>query len=170
MIVRKVTKQDRAAITGILNDIIAIGGTTAFEEPLEPGYFDRFITPPDPMHFMCVAETDEGVVGLQWMEPLAPPKAHLGGIATFAKPGTVQRGIGSALFKATLSECQALGYSGIEAKIRADNTGGLTYYSKMGFVDHCVTEAVPLRDGTPVDRIHKRFKLLKQTSTTAQRS
>jgi hypothetical protein len=29
----------------------------------------------------------------------------------------------------------------------------------MGFADHSVRAAVPLKDGTPVDRIGKRFSL-----------
>lgn len=159
MIIRNATDDDRAQMTAILNEIIAIGGTTAFEQPLSSDYFDRFIDPSDPKFFLFVAETADAVVGLQWMEPLDPPNAHLGGIATFAKPGTVQRGIGSALFKATRAASKSAGYTGIEAKIRADNIGGLAYYAKMGFEDHHVSAAVPLSDGTPVDRIHKRLML-----------
>jgi hypothetical protein len=29
----------------------------------------------------------------------------------------------------------------------------------MGFIDHEIVPAVPLKDGTPVDRIRKRFAL-----------
>ncbi|MBV7265540.1 DUF559 domain-containing protein [Erythrobacter sp. WH131] len=35
----------------------------------------------------------------------------------------------------------------------------------MGFEHHSVTEAVPLADGTPVDRVHKRFKLSSKAKT-----
>lgn len=159
MIVRRATLADRDALTAILNKIIAIGGTTAYEEPLEPSYFDRFINSSDPKVFLLVAEADGVVVGMQWMEPLNPPNDHLGGIATFAQPETTQRGIGSGLIAVTKAESVAAGYTGIEAKIRADNTGGIAYYSKMGFEDHAVTRGVPLNDGTPVDRVHKRLTL-----------
>lgn len=159
MIVRKATLRDLDALAAILNEIIAIGGTTAFEEPLEPAYFDQFIDALDPKVFLFVAEAEGIVVGLQWIEPLDPPNEHLGGIATFAQPGTTQRGIGSAMIEATRAASLAAGYSGIEAKIRADNTGGLAYYSKMGFEDHSVTRGVPLSDSTPIDRVHKRLTL-----------
>jgi hypothetical protein len=47
----------------------------------------------------------------------------------------------------------------INATIRADNTGGLAYYAKMGFETYGITKDVPLLDGTPVDRINKRFQV-----------
>lgn len=47
----------------------------------------------------------------------------------------------------------------MDATIRADNTGGLMYYSKMGFLDHSVTKGAPFDDGTLVDRRSKRYKL-----------
>ncbi|MEP3347139.1 MAG: GNAT family N-acetyltransferase [Litoreibacter sp.] len=158
MIVRKATPQDRAAITNILNEVIAIGGTTAYEAPKEAQFFDRFITPKDNRTFIHVAEADGEVVGFQWMNPDAD---GMGMIATFAQAGTTQRGIGSALFKETLRCCKDAGYTLLDATIRGDNTGGLAYYSKVGFKDHSVTRAVPLSDGTPVDRVHKRMELGK---------
>ena len=156
MIIRKVTPQDRGPITAILNEVIAIGGTTAYEKPLEPAYFDRFIAPNDSRTFLLVAEVDGAVVGIQWM---SPDSDGMGIIATFAQAGTVQRGIGSALFQQTLKCCRDAGYTLLNATIRADNSGGLAYYSKMGFEDHSVTRAMPLSDGTPVDRVHKRMRL-----------
>ena len=47
----------------------------------------------------------------------------------------------------------------MNAEIRADNEGGLAFYGKMGFQDQDVDRAVPLGDGTPVDRINKRYPL-----------
>ena len=43
--------------------------------------------------------------------------------------------------------------------IRADNPSGPGYYTTMGFEDHQVARAMPLQDGTPVDRISKRYQL-----------
>lgn len=156
MIIRKASPNDRGAITKILNEVIAIGGSTAYEEPMEPAFFDRFITPDDSRTFLYVAEVDGAVVGFQWMNP---DENGMGLIATFARAGTAQRGIGSALFKQTLQGCINASYTLLDATIRADNAGGLAYYSKMGFEDHSVTRAVPLNDGTLVDRVHKRMIL-----------
>ena len=41
--------------------------------------------------------------------------------------------------------------------IRDSNESGLAYYSKIGFIDYSVNKAVPLNDGTPVDRISKKY-------------
>lgn len=156
MIIRKAIPEDREAITAILNDVIEIGGTTAYETPKEPTFFDRFIQPEDDRTFIHVAVSDGEVVGFQWMNP---DDTGMGLIATFAQAGTTKRGIGSALFKYTLKCCRDAGYTVLDATIRADNTGGLAYYSKMGFEDHSVTKGQPLKDGTPVDRVHKRMML-----------
>lgn len=163
MIIRKATRQDARHITDILNEIIEIGGTTAYQTARGPKYFDQFITPATPKTFLHVAETNNPtgreIVGFQYVEPFDPPNDHKGGIATFAKPGTTQRGIGSALFEMTLKASRDAGYDTIVAVIRADNAGGLAYYTKMGFQDHSVHDAVPLTDGTPVDRIEKHLSL-----------
>lgn len=159
MIIRKATPQDAAQLVDILNAVIAIGGTTAYETARALSYFDPFIDAPDPRIFLHIAETQAGIQGLQWVEPLDPPQTYIGGIATFARPGTTQKGVGTALFASTRTASSVAGYTELYAKIRADNTGGLAYYEKMGFRDHLLDKAAPLKDGTPVDRITKRLKL-----------
>ena len=158
MIIRPATPADVPQLVDILNQIIAIGGTTAYQDPLDGSYLDRFFKG-HAKTFLHVAETVDGIQGMQWMDALDPPNDHIGGIATFARPKTAQRGIGTALFDTTAAASIAAGYTELYAKIRADNTGGLAYYEKMGFRDHLVDRAVPLKDGTPVDRITKRLKL-----------
>jgi ribosomal protein S18 acetylase RimI-like enzyme len=71
------------------------------------------------------------------------------------------RGVGTALFAATLSAAEELNIEFINATIRADNTGGLAYYEKMGFRTYRTLESIPLRDGTLVDRIQKRYAVKK---------
>ncbi|MDA8746618.1 GNAT family N-acetyltransferase [Litoreibacter sp.] len=159
MIIRPATLSDTVQMAEILNHVIAIGGTTAYEDPLEPAYFERLINAPDPKVFLHVAETSDGIQGLQWIEPLDPPNEHVGGIATFAKPLITQRGIGTTLFEMTKKTSRLVGYTELVAKIRADNTSGLRYYEKMGFRDYSIAKGEPLKDGTPVDRISKRLTL-----------
>ncbi|MEM7470281.1 MAG: GNAT family N-acetyltransferase [Pseudomonadota bacterium] len=158
MITRLAVPADIPQLVAILNEIIAIGGTTAYQEPVTPDYFDRLVNSKEEQTFIHVAAKGSDIEGFQWINP-SPERAALASIATFARPGTTQRGIGTALFAATKQAAKKANFDEIDATIRRDNTGGLAYYSKMGFEDHSVTEAVPLKDGTPVDRIHKRLKL-----------
>lgn len=161
MIVRPVTLDDAAEMTVLLNEIVQIGGTTALLEPVTQKTTEDFIVKlrtTGCIHVACDDETD-ALLGYQSLEYYADLPRTLGIIATFSKVGGTQRGIGTALFAATRAVAPTLGFSEIDATIRADNTGGLAYYSKMGFQDHSYGKPVTLKDGTAVKRISKRLLL-----------
>ncbi|HEJ7118643.1 L-amino acid N-acyltransferase YncA [Serratia marcescens] len=159
MKIRTVTPQDAEALTQLLNDVIGAGGTTALETPLTPAEFsDWFISGSNALGCQ-VAEVDGLLVGFQSLsadDALPPDTAD---IATFSRLSPKVRGVGSALFPATLAAAKSHGFKHINATIRADNVGGLAYYHKMGFRDYDRLPQVPLSDGTPIDRIKKRFSL-----------
>lgn len=159
LIVRESAAGDARYMAEILNEIIEIGGTTAIEEPVAPEFFEEIIGRDDPLTFSHSAFSGKMLVGFQWIEPYPSLPSGVAGIATFVKVDGTQSGIGRALFAATKDACKKAGYTEIDATIRGDNTGGLNYYSKMGFVDHAVTVQKPLSSGLKVDRIHKRFPL-----------
>ncbi len=149
---------DAGELSGLLNQIIAVGGTTAHETPLTDVTFrEHFLAGRD--HLSCqVAENDDGLLlGFQSLERNANLPAGWGDIATFARLQPKVPGVGRALFAATRMVAKDLGLVAINATIRADNTSGLGYYGKMGFQDYAVKPGVPLSDGTPVDRISKRY-------------
>ena len=158
--VRPVTSQDAPALADLLNAVIRAGGTTALESEFTPEALDAaYLTGPK---VLCchVAENAAGeLVAFQTLGRYPGLPDDVGDIGTFAAPDRKQSGAGSALFAATRDCARALGHSAINATIRADNLGGLAFYTKQGFVDHGVTPAVPLNNGTPVDRVHKRFSL-----------
>ncbi len=158
--VRPVTANDAAELADLLNAVIAAGGTTALQEPFTPEALDAaYLTGPN-VHCCFVAEEEDGtLLGFQTLGRYPGLPENVGDIATFARIGGTQRGIGSALFAATTERATELGLNVINATIRGDNSGGLAFYAKQGFVDHDVTPGVPLKDGTPVDRVHKRFVL-----------
>jgi very-short-patch-repair endonuclease/L-amino acid N-acyltransferase YncA len=158
--VRPVASDDAPALAELLNAVIAAGGTTALQEPYTPEALDAaYLTGPN-VHCCFVAEDEDGtLLGFQTLGRYPGLPEDIGDIGTFARIGGTQRGIGSALFAATTARAAELGLSAINATIRGDNSGGLAFYTKQGFVDHDVTPGVPLKDGTPVDRVHKRFAL-----------
>jgi L-amino acid N-acyltransferase YncA len=159
--VRATVRADASALADLLNEIIAAGGTTAYETPFTPETFaDAHIDGPAVITSMIAEDGDGSPMGFQILlasDKLAP---GWGDIGTFARRGSTARGIGSALFAATKAAAIAVGLKAINATIRADNTGGLAFYARMGFVDYAVMRAVPLADGTPVDRISRRYDLI----------
>jgi len=158
---RPAVREDAAALADLLNEIIVAGGTTAYQIPFTPeGFAEAHIDGPAVLTCI-VAEDETGVpMGFQILlhDDRLPP--GWGDIGTFARRGATQGGIGSALFAATCEAARRLGLVGINATIRADNSGGLAFYGKQGFRDHAVASAVPLSDGTPVDRISRRYPLV----------
>ncbi|WP_095589239.1 GNAT family N-acetyltransferase [Actibacterium ureilyticum] len=158
-VVRPMTGEDVPAARAIMNDIIAAGGTTAYELPFDDaGFAAEHLG--DTMVACHVVVDDAGqVAGFQWLGRHPGMAAEGAVISSFTRRDPPARGAGRALFQATEAAARAAGVAWIQARIRADNAPGLGYYSAMGFRDHDVTPGVPLRDGTPVDRVCKMFTL-----------
>lgn len=158
--VREMTEADIPEACRILNEIIEMGGTTAHELPFSEEIFARaYLIGSDRICSHVVLDESGEVAGFQWLgfHPGLPDTC--GDIATFTRRDPPLRGAGTALFAATCAAARAKGMTAINATIRADNEPGLGYYGKMGFVDEGRRRAVPLQDGTPVDRISKKFEL-----------
>lgn len=159
MKVRPATAADAAACARILNPIITAGGTTAYEDPVDEPYLADWITSAGPGETRLVAEVEGAVVGFQFLDDHPELAPGIADISTFAERGRRRAGVGRALTAATVAAARRAGWAEINATIRADNAGGLAFYSAMGFRDHDVTRAKPLKSGRPVDRISKRLSL-----------
>jgi len=158
--VRPVIPLDAPRMAGLLNAIIDRGGTTAKTRPVSGDDMTEWMArDPTRSAWHVALDSDEDVVGFQWIEPHTklPPEAC--DIASFVRIGQTGLGIGSALFSATRKAAMALGYVWINATIRADNEGGLIYYQSRGFRDWKIDRDVALDTGHVVDRISKRFDL-----------
>lgn len=159
--VRPATSADAPELAELLNEVIARGGTTALQTPFTPERLDEtYLTGAGVLS--CVVAVDGATGRLEGFQTLIREDhlpADWGDIGTFARVDGIQRGVGSALFAATRDRARKLGLAALNAEIRADNKGGLAFYGKMGFADYKTDRAVPLGDGTPVDRINKRYLL-----------
>ncbi len=161
MIVRPATSADAGQMVDLLNAIIAEGGTTAHETPFDSDKMQHhYIARPEVVSCQ-VAELDNKVLGFQYVGwPSSPDDPMPEGwaiIASFVGPNAAGQGVGQHLFSATKAAVIAADVKVIDATIRADNTPGLRYYSGLGFVDYDRLVGVPLGDGTPVDRVRKRY-------------
>jgi L-amino acid N-acyltransferase YncA len=155
MLIRPATPADAPAMTAILNAIIAIGGTTAHEEPKsEATMLHDYISSPDVLA-ASIAEVDGTLIGWQstgWYH--GNPE-----IGTFVQPGTQARGIGAQLFALTCATLRSAQITHIIATIRADNVPGLAYYARMGFRDIAHDPDYALSTGQKVGRIICRIDL-----------
>lgn len=159
--VRPISERDIPELLSILNAIIDAGGTTAIETRLsEADFAEWFVSGPEVLAGFTAFDPGTGrPCGFQALSSHGAPEPGWGDIGTFARREASIPGVGRALFAATRQRAAALGLAAINAQIRADNTGGLAYYDRMGFRTWRVLPSVPLADGTPVDRICKRFDL-----------
>lgn len=158
--VRTAGTLDARDMAELLNAIILKGGTTAHVDEVTRDTILSWMARAPEDSAWHLAEDDDGVVlGFQFIEPHKdlPPDAC--DVATFVRIGQTGLGIGSKLFDATRKAAVELGYSWINATIRADNEGGLAYYQSRGFENYARSENVPLGTGQIVDRISKRYAL-----------
>lgn len=149
---------DAAAMAVLLNDIIAIGGTTALTRPVTGEDLRDWMA--EPGSIWHLAEDDRGaVLGFQWVHhhPDLPP--DMADIATFVDHRRHGLGIGTRLFDATRKAARTAGFTAINATIRADNASGLTYYRARGFETWGHQQDVTLDSGLVVDRVLTRFLL-----------
>jgi L-amino acid N-acyltransferase YncA len=156
MIIRRAMPQDAAAMADILNQIIAIGGTTAYQHPLSVQAITLHkISGPDVIATV-VAVQDGQIVGWQSIEHWQGD-AHIG---TFVRVSIQAKGIGTALFAQTCEILRQAGVRSIVASIRADNVPGLRYYARLGFVDFATDPDFALETGQVVGRVHRRYDVV----------
>lgn len=155
MIARAARPDDAAAMAAILNEIIAIGGTTAHQHPKTALMVRQHYIDGADVQTSVVADIAGRVVGWQSVG-LWQGESHIG---TFVQPGLQARGTGGAMFALTRAQARARGITRIAATIRADNAPGLAYYAGLGFHDTAVDPDFALDDGRVVGRIHRHLDL-----------
>ena len=159
--VRPAIPLDAPSMARLLNPIIEEGSTTAITtrvtaDTLSAWMADKY----DRAAWHVAVDTAEEVMGFQWIAQggdYLPSEAAE--IATFVQIGQTGLGIGSRLFDATKRAAKDLGYTWINANIRADNEGGLIYYQSRGFVDYGRIEGYEMANGQSVDKVLKRYDL-----------
>jgi GNAT superfamily N-acetyltransferase len=159
MIMRRTDPADAAALVGILNRIIAIGGTTAMDAALDaPTFRHWFIDGPEVLATLTAVRGGQPVA-FQTLSAHEVPGPGWADIGTFVLPGMEKGGIGSQLFPVTAATARTLGLRWINATICNDNRGGLAYYRRLGFQPYGSEPDWRRGDGTLVGRVRTRFDL-----------
>ena len=160
MTVRRASKFDARSMAELLNAIIEEGGSTARVKGVAAKDIAEMMEFSATRSAWYVAiDKHENVTGFQWIQPYDGIPAEACEISTFVEVGRTGLGIGSSLFEATKAAAKSLGYTWINANIRTDNEGGLTYYQSRGFRDWRLDEGVALADGIIVNKVHKRYDI-----------
>lgn len=161
ILIRPVQIEDAQGMLDVINPIIRAGGTSAIEVEYSLETQCDYIANIGPRAACNVAieEASSAIVGFQGYELHANLPDHIADISTFVRIGERSRGIGRQLCDFMFKSARANGFTEINAAIRADNFEGLAFYSRMGFRDHSVLRAKPLKNGKRVDRILKRRPL-----------
>jgi ribosomal protein S18 acetylase RimI-like enzyme len=141
--IRAAGASDAEHMCRIINEIMAVGGTTSHTEPFDSDRMRAtFISPPRGVSCFVVC-TDVRVAGfqaLEWSDPDWPGDDRLPDdwafISTFVQRDQHSKGLGSALFRHTLLAAKAARVRFIDATIRRENHGGLAFYDKLGFQDY----------------------------------
>lgn len=158
--VRRAGDLDAREMADLLNEIIRIGGTTAYTEEISAETLRKWFRHERERSVWHIAEDANGqLLGFQYIRPNDDLPADACSIATFVRVGQTGLGTGSKLFAKTTEAARTLGYQWIDASIRSDNKSGLTYYQSRGFEDYAKHKDVTLDNGTIVDKISKRFDL-----------
>lgn len=156
--IRPAVAVDAEAMGVLLNEIIRIGGTTAITSELSADEIrEWFISGAAVVSCFVAIDAGGEILGFQSLSRYGDLQEGWGDIATFASRSRQKSGVGGALFAHTRAAAAQYGFTTINASIRVDNTGGLAYYGKMGFVTYRVEDGDPRLQGRTFNRVHKRY-------------
>jgi ribosomal protein S18 acetylase RimI-like enzyme len=148
---------DAAAIVAVLDVVVTERIHSAIHRVWPVEDERRCLESLSPREAVHVAVYDErGIVGLQtldlWSSSLES-MAHVGQVGTFLLPEWRGRGIGRALWSATLTFARDAGYRKLVIYVRASNARAYAFYRQLGFQDCGRLTAQVVIDGVADDEI-----------------
>jgi RimJ/RimL family protein N-acetyltransferase len=134
--VRRATETDAGTISEILQEIVLEPASTAIVRPWTADEQRRYLLSLSPRETFHVAETSRGVIGYQSLDlysPLLHSMAHVAQLGTFLRSDARRRGVGQALFQASLQFAREHDYTKIVIQVRSSNGGAQAFYKRLGF-------------------------------------
>ena len=137
-VVRKAIPDDAEAVVSVLNAVILEEEHTALNRPFTVEEERAFIEELCDRSALFVAEVDDGIAGIQSIEPDASARytdsmRHVATVGTWIHAGFRGRGIGPLLAEASFTFAQAHDYKKIAIQVLADNQRALRFYGNLGF-------------------------------------
>ncbi|SFK73977.1 Ribosomal protein S18 acetylase RimI [Pseudovibrio ascidiaceicola] len=144
MKVREAVLADAQEISGFLQELATLGKRSL---PSDEAYVRaHYIAHADNIRCSVVEDVDGALLGLQILKRASQDNAYgvtpgWGIIGTHVQPSAGRRGVGRALFAATLEAARKAGLEKIDATIGASNPEGLGYYEAIGFRTYKTNES-----------------------------
>jgi RimJ/RimL family protein N-acetyltransferase len=137
--IRRAASADAPGIAAVLEVIASERIHSAIDRAWSVEEERRYLESLSPREAIHIAvDTDDRIVGLQVLDrwsPVLGSMAHVGQIGTFILPAWRGRGLGRALWDATLAFALGAGYGKLVIQVRASNVAAQAYYRNLGFQD-----------------------------------
>ena len=137
--VRPATADDAAAIASVLQVIVSERVHSAIDRAWNVEEERAYLESLSSREVVHVAiDRNVGVVGLQVLDRWSPSldsMAHVGQVGTFILPTYRRRGLGHALWAATVTFARSAGYRKLIIQVRSTNAAAQAFYRGIGFVE-----------------------------------
>jgi phosphinothricin acetyltransferase len=155
-VVRRGSAADGPAVARVLNGVVAERAFTAMDRPVTPESETAWLSGFGPRSALFVAEAAGEVVGYQTLEPFCVFLRSMDQVGVagtqVAKPWR-GRGVGTALWRATVRFARENAYEKVLIYVRAGNGPALAFYRGLGFRDVGVARRQVKVDGLYEDEV-----------------
>ena len=137
--IRLAVQQDAAAVAGIYNHYVDLGGVTLDQQHWQPQRVELWLERLGKRELVLVAQGDSQTHGAIHGWAAIKQYSDRAGYqvcceeSVFVAPAATGRGVGQKLMDELVARCRHLGYHHLVAKICADNRGSIQFHTRNGF-------------------------------------
>jgi RimJ/RimL family protein N-acetyltransferase len=155
--VRRATVDDADPIASVLTSVVSERVHSAIDRAWTADQQRSYLESLSSREVFHVATAAAGnVIGYQSLDrysAILPSMAHVAQVGTFLLPEWRGRGVGRALFSATVRFAASVGYRKLVIQVRASNVSAQAFYKRLGFVECGRLRAQVVIDGEEDDEI-----------------
>ena len=159
--IRRATVEDAEGVAMVLSRVVSERVHSAIDRAWTADQQRSYLQSLSSREAFQVAIAASGdMIGYQSLDlysPVLPSMAHVGQLGTFLLPEWRGRGVGQALFHATMRFGASVGYRKLVVQVRASNLSAQAFYKRIGFVACGRLGAQVMIDGGEDDEIIMEF-------------